>query len=133
MCFKRARLERRRWRTVLLSEFLAPILFVLIGVWITQLQFYYDSPARLLQTKLYPLPQRILMNQEPVLESTLETNTTYEDYISIPPLAQNFPSSYTLLTDDDFDETYNNYTDDYLEGVNKRKNGTNALETFDYF
>ena len=73
------------------------------------------------------------MNQEPVLESTLETNTTYEDYISIPPLAQNFPSSYTLLTDDDFDETYNNYTDDYLEGVNKRKNGTNALETFDYF
>lgn len=73
------------------------------------------------------------MNQEPVINSTLESNTTYEDYISIPPLAQNFPSSYTLLTDDDFIETYNNYTDDYLEGVLRRKNGTSALETFNYF
>lgn len=35
MCFKRVRLERRRWKTVLFSECLAPVLFVLIGVWIT--------------------------------------------------------------------------------------------------
>jgi hypothetical protein len=117
MCFKRARLERRRWRTVLLSEFLAPIIFVLIGVWITQIKFFYDSPPRLLQTKLYPLPQRLLMNSEPVLNSTLETNTTYEDYISIPPLVENFPSSFTLLTDDDFAVIYNNYTDDYQDGL----------------
>jgi hypothetical protein len=35
LCFKRVRLERRRWKTVLFSECLAPVLFVLIGVWIT--------------------------------------------------------------------------------------------------
>lgn len=57
------------------------------------------------------------MDQEPVINSTLASNTTYEDYISIPPIVDNFPSSYTLLTDNDFEVTYHNYTDEYLEGV----------------
>jgi hypothetical protein len=35
MCYKRERLDRRRWRTVLISECLTPILFVLIGILIT--------------------------------------------------------------------------------------------------
>jgi len=29
--------------------------------------------------------------------------------------------------------TYNNYTDDFLEGVSQRKNGTVASDTFDYY
>lgn len=66
----------------------------------------------------------MLMNSEPIINSTLESNTTYEDYISIPPLVENFPSSYTLLTDQDFEVTYNNYTDEYSEGKGQRANGT---------
>jgi hypothetical protein len=62
MCYKRERLDRRRWKTVVVSECLTPILFVLIGILITQLRFFYDSPARKIETKMYPLPQRILMN-----------------------------------------------------------------------
>jgi hypothetical protein len=58
-----------------------------------------------LQTKLLPLPQRILMNAEPVLNSTLPSDT-FVDTISIPPLVANFPSSYTLLTNQDFYVTY---------------------------
>ena len=35
MCYKRSILERRRWRLVLFSEIIIPVLFVLIGIWIT--------------------------------------------------------------------------------------------------
>jgi hypothetical protein len=73
------------------------------------------------------------MNQEPVLNSTLETNTTYQDYISIPPLVENFPSSYTLLTDKDFEVTFTNYTDEYILGERSRANGVSAANTFNLF
>lgn len=35
MCFKRCKLEKRRWKSVIFLECLIPILFVLTGVWIT--------------------------------------------------------------------------------------------------
>ena len=93
MCYKRFILERRRWRIVLFSEIIIPVLFVLIGLWITQIKTYYDSPGRVLKTSLYPLPQRIIMNSEPVLNSTvvinntITYNTTFGDFISVPTLA----------------------------------------------
>jgi hypothetical protein len=133
MCYKRERLDRRRWKTVVVSECLTPILFVLIGILITQLRFFYDSPPRRIETKMYPLPQRILMNQEPVLESPLPSNTTYQDYISVPPLVENFPTSYTLLSGRDFEVTYTNYTDEYLEGINQRDQGAKFEDTFDLY
>jgi hypothetical protein len=33
--FKRSKLEQRRWKYVFLSELVIPIVFVLIGIWIT--------------------------------------------------------------------------------------------------
>lgn len=54
------------------------------------------------------------MNAEPVERSQLP-NETLVDSISIPALVSNLPSSYTLLTDDDFSVLYQNYTDDYVQ------------------
>lgn len=101
MCF-------RGWRS-LLFEIIAPVLFVSAGFGIIQLTFLYSSPEREISTKLYPLPQSILVNTEPVLITDTDgskiTDNTKEviDYL---------PASFTLLTDFDFDVTYRNYTED---------------------
>ena len=64
---------------------------------------------------MYPLPQRLLMNQEPIIPSEgIKTEVSnFEDTVSIPLLLDNFPSSFTLLNQDDFNVTYFNYTDEY--------------------
>ena len=57
----------------------------------------------------------------------------YEDYISVPPLLDNLPSSYTLITDEDFDITLKNYTQDYVLAQEQIANGTNPGETFNLY
>lgn len=125
-------------------ELIVPVLLVSIGFAFTQIQFFYESPARRLETKLFPLPQRIVMNREPVIRTTfledyLHTtgfNTTREDWLdaliiklrdeekieaatlfqdnSVVTLMENLPSSYVLATDFDFEVTFNNYTEDLI-------------------
>ena len=56
----------RGWRS-LLFEIIAPVLFVAAGFGINKLTFLYESPDRVIQTKLLPLPQEIVVNAEPVL------------------------------------------------------------------
>lgn len=67
------------------------------------------------------------------MESPLPSNTTYQDYISVPPLVENFPTSYTLLSGRDFEVTYTNYTDEYLEGIIQRDQGEKFEDTFDLY
>ena len=59
----------RRQYTYLLLEAFVPVLFVLIGLLILQVSLLFDSPARIISTKMYPLPQQILMNEEPVMRN----------------------------------------------------------------
>ena len=44
-------------------------------------------------------------------------NVTYADDRSIPIIVDDFPTSYTLLSENDFEVSFNNYTDDYLDGM----------------
>ena len=103
----------------LLLEALIPVLFVGVGFWIMQLTFFYDSPPREIKTSLFPLPQRILVNLEPVIKThdfneegfdlSYDKDFFGEDYEFVPwldnsilPLIKNLPSSYTL--DKDYDK-----------------------------
>ena len=105
----------------LLLEALIPVLFVGVGFWIMQLTFFYDSPPREIKTSLFPLPQRILVNLEPVVktheydENGMDVSYVYKDVLgedftflpwqdySVFPLIENLPSSYTMKTDYDFE------------------------------
>jgi len=55
MIQKRCILFRRQY-TYLLLEAFVPVLFVLIGLLILQVSLLFDSPARVIETKMYPLP-----------------------------------------------------------------------------
>ena len=108
LCIKRCTMCFRGWRS-LLFEMIAPVIFVAAGFGIIKLTFLYESPEREITTKLYPLPQDIIVNAEPVLRWGFDgqkfKNNTKEviDFL---------PVSYTLLTDFDFEVTYRNYTGD---------------------
>lgn len=121
MCF-------RGWRS-LLFEIIAPVMFVAAGFGIIKLTFLYESPEREITTKLFPLPQEIIANTEPVLQTAFDgskiTNNTKEviDYL---------PVSYTLLTDFDFEVTYRNYTEDISTNKVNLVLGTDDQE-FDLF
>ena len=98
----------RTWRS-LCFEILAPVMFVAAGFALMKLTFLFGSPDREITTKLFPLPQRIIVNTEPVLhfaaDGTKFRNNTKEiiDYL---------PASYTLLSEFDFEVDYRNYTQD---------------------
>lgn len=98
----------RGWRGTVF-EIIAPVLFVAAGFGIIKLTFLYESPERELSTKIFPLPQEILVNSEPVMNEDTDgskfKNNTKE-------LIDFLPASYTLLTDFDFEVTYRNYTED---------------------
>ena len=86
---------------------------------------------------MYPLPQQILMNTEPVMRNVTQYNSTtnltalnltdadFED-LSILPLIKNFPSSYTLRTPQDFIIDKRNYTDDWIFGKILQKRDPSA-------
>lgn len=58
------------------------------------------------------------MNVQPIVNSSLNVwNVTYADDRSIPIIVDDFPTSYTLLSENDFEVSFNNYTDDYLDGM----------------
>ena len=107
LCMKRCTIMLRGWRS-LLFEIIAPVAFVAAGFGIIKLTFLYESPERVISTKILPLPQKILANVEPILHtnfngSRIKNNTQEVIYF--------LPASYTLLTDFDFDVTYRNYTE----------------------
>ena len=66
LCIKRCTIMFRGWRS-LLFEIIAPVMFVAAGFGIIKLTFLYESPDRIISTKILPLPQEILVNTEPVL------------------------------------------------------------------
>ena len=108
LCIKRCTIMFRGWRS-LLFEIIAPVMFVAAGFGIIKLTFLYESPERVISTKMFPLPQEILVNTEPVLQTAFDGtkigNNTKQivDYL---------PTSYTLNTEFDFEVTYRNYTAD---------------------
>ena len=55
----------------MIFEILTPVLFVIAGFGLIKLTFLNQSPERKLQTKLFPLPQRILVNEYPIIDSDL--------------------------------------------------------------
>ena len=61
----------RGWRS-LLFEIIAPTLFVAAGFGIIKLTFLYESPEREISTKIFPLPQEILVNSEPVMNEAFD-------------------------------------------------------------
>jgi len=63
-------LMRRGWKN-LIFETITPVMFVIAGFGLISLTFLYPSPERRIQTKLFPLPQRILVNEYPVIDSQL--------------------------------------------------------------
>ena len=122
----------RGWRSALF-EIVAPVMFVAAGFGIIKLTFLFESPDRVIQTKILPLPQEIIVNTEPVLQVSFDgskiQNNTKEiiDYL---------PASYTLLTDFDFEVTYRNYTEDlqinkvnFVKGIEEPE--FNLFEQFD--
>jgi len=59
---KRFNSYRRNKRRVITEIFL-PSAFMMFGVWISSLDFSFQSPSRLLEPSLYPLKQKLLMNE----------------------------------------------------------------------
>lgn len=68
LCIKRCTIMCRGWRS-LLFEIIAPVMFVAAGFGIIKLTFLYESPDRVISTKIFPLPQDILVNSEPVIHT----------------------------------------------------------------
>jgi len=79
------------------SEVCLPLILVVIGLAMSKVTFFFDSPPRILSPSLFPLEQRMLMNKEPIL------STTDNDYTNLM-LFDNLPSS-----DLAFDVDYVNY------------------------
>ena len=129
LCIKRCIIMFRTWRS-LCFEILAPVMFVAAGFALMKLTFLFPSPDREISTKLFPLPQKILVNTEPVLTTDLDgtklLNNTKEviDFL---------PASYTLLTDFDFEVNYQNYTKDLYNNVENLVRGNSDAEDFDLF
>lgn len=84
-------------------------MFVAAGFGIIKLTFLYESPERELSTKLFPLPQYIMANSEPILHVAFNNTKIRNDTSQI---LEYLPVSYTLLEDFDFEVTYKNYTSD---------------------
>ena len=53
----------RRSKRRVCTEIFLPSAFMIFGVWISSLDFSFRSPSRLLEPSLYPLKQRLLMNE----------------------------------------------------------------------
>lgn len=58
---KRYYTYRRNYKALLIEIFI-PVLLVLIGFSFSKVQFFFNSPERLLTPSLLPLKQRILVN-----------------------------------------------------------------------
>jgi len=46
----------------LMTEVFVPVILVLIGFGMTQVQFFFSQPTRTLSASLYPSPQRVSVN-----------------------------------------------------------------------
>ena len=66
MWIKKLILFRRTFWS-LLAEALLPVLFVLVGFMIMRFEQFSQSNPKVHETKLFPLPQRLLVNQEPII------------------------------------------------------------------
>ena len=53
----------RRSKRRVLTEIFLPSTFMVFGVWLSSIDFSFRSPDKLLTTSLYPLKQRLLMNE----------------------------------------------------------------------
>lgn len=58
---------------------------------------------------MFPLPQEILVNSEPVIHTDFNGTKFFNNTQDV---IQFLPASYTLLTDFDFEVSYRNYTED---------------------
>ena len=93
---KRYYTYRRNFKGLLIEVFI-PVLLVLIGFAFSKVQYFFNSPERLLTPTLFPLKQRILVN------SNLIAKSQYD--ISPSQLMSTLP-----LYDTAFDATYKNYS-----------------------
>lgn len=94
----------KRDRGGLCCEVFVPIILVIFGLGLTKIDFLKTSPTTLLEPSAYPLKQRLLMNNEPILtDGTFYTGTDF--YNNLPSVSSSFSVTY--------DETATNYQDFY--------------------
>ena len=111
---KRFNLYKRNYKGIIF-EILIPVLLVLIGFGFSKVQFFYDSPARVLSPAEYPMKQRIQANLN--LMRTSSSNFTPRSIIESLP-----------MYDQAFDVTFRNYSSiSTSNGANERP----VLELFD--
>ena len=56
----------KRNKKVIFNEVFLPAIAIVVGVYIANLQFMVRSPRETLSPSMYPLPQKILFNSEPI-------------------------------------------------------------------
>jgi len=61
-----------------LVEVLLPVVMVLVGLGLSKVTFFYDSPERSLDLSILPTPQRLILNSETQAASTFAP----QDFIS---------------------------------------------------
>lgn len=74
----------KRDRAGLVCEVIVPFIMVLVGCCLTKINLTKQSENRLLSPDLYPSPQRILMNQNTVLNSGSSTISPQTLFANLP-------------------------------------------------
>jgi len=85
----------KRDRSGLACEVLVPFLMVVVGCALTKITFNKGSFQRLLAPELYPVPQRILMNAENVLNSGAGNVPPSVLFSNLPDAATSFQVTYS--------------------------------------
>jgi hypothetical protein len=89
---KRLQLYKRNYKG-LIVEVLIPVLLVLIGFAFSKVQFFFNSPERILRPSEFPLKQRIVVNQN--LMKTSGNDFAIRDIIqSLPSYGSSFDARY---------------------------------------
>lgn len=90
---KRLHQYRRNYKG-LVVEILVPVLLVLIGFAFSKVQFFVSSPNRPLSPDLFPLKQRIVVNQNLVRSSPPNDISPKQLIESLPMFAEAFDVTY---------------------------------------
>jgi hypothetical protein len=96
---KRVHIYKRNFKG-LLNEIFIPVLLVCCGFAIAKLEFFFDSPSRTITPNLFPLQQRILVNN-----NTFVSAGVASDNISPQQLMSSLPNATSA-----FKVTYKDYT-----------------------
>ena len=101
----------KRSKRRLFTEIFLPSAFMIFGVWISSLDFSFRSPSRLLEPSLYPLKQKLLMNENiyDIENSDLSPLIFAEN---LPDYESSFDVTYRS---EDPGETFDDFGDDVYQ------------------